>query len=62
MKLVKLEQVRKQHHMSCQEVAKRVGFSRQYYWLIENGQRTLSYENAKKIAAIFDLKPDDLFF
>ena len=36
--------------------------SKTYYWQLENNKRRMSYEMAVKIADIFKLKPDDLFY
>ena len=39
-----------------------LGISKPYYWQIEHDQKRLTYEMARKIAEIFHLKPDDLFY
>ena len=36
--------------------------SKTFYWQIENNKRRLSYDMAIRIASIFNLKPDSLFF
>ena len=33
-----------------------------YYFKIENGKRKLDYKMAVKIASIFNLTPDDIFY
>ena len=33
-----------------------------YYWQIEHNNSRLQYQLAKEIAAIFHLKPDDIFY
>ena len=43
-------------------MAEQVGISKSYYSMIENDKRGLSYINALKIAAVFDMKPDDIFY
>jgi putative transcriptional regulator len=43
-------------------MAKMLGISKPYYWQIENKKRRLYYSLAKKIASIFKLKPDDIFY
>lgn len=58
----KLSQLRKQHHLSSKEMAEKLGISQSYYWQIENGTRKLYYDMAKKIAKVFALKPDDIFY
>lgn len=58
----KLKEVRKKNSMSYEETAKLAGFSKTFYWQIENRKRRLTYENAVKIANVFHLKPDDIFY
>ncbi len=58
----RLREQREQAHITHEEMARRLNISKSYYWQLENKNRRLSYEMAKKIAAIFNLKPDDLFF
>ena len=48
--------------MSYESVAKEVGICKAYYWQIENGNRRLYYDLALKIANVFKLKPDELFY
>lgn len=57
----KLKQIREKHNYSGSDVANIVGITKGYYSLIENGKRGLSYPLAVKIAAVFNLKPDDIF-
>lgn len=59
--LVKLKKLREMENLTNQEVADKVGISKEYYWMIENGKRKLSYELAVKIANVFGTKPDDIF-
>lgn len=61
MPLNKLRAVRNASGYTCQQVADEVGITKEYYWMIENGKRRLSYEMSMKIAAVFKLKPDDIF-
>ncbi len=58
----KLQKLRKSKGYTCEEMAKRLNISKAYYWQLENQNRRLYYELAKEIAAIFDLKPDDIFY
>ncbi len=60
--LMHLKEIRMQHHYSCEQMAQKLNISKAFYWQIENKNRRLSYEMAKKIAAIFKMKPDDLFY
>ncbi len=57
----KLKTVRNESGLTCQQVADKVGITKEYYWMIENGKRRLSYEMSVKIATVFSLKPDDIF-
>ena len=58
----KLKELRLMNNLTVVEIAKKVGISPAYYWQIENKTRRLYYELAIKIAKIFKLKPDDIFF
>ncbi|MDD3453029.1 MAG: helix-turn-helix transcriptional regulator [Bacilli bacterium] len=58
----KLKAVRIMRKLTIYDMAKKLGISAPYYYQIENKQRKLSYEMAYKIAIIFNLKPDDLFY
>ena len=59
---VKLREVRKKNKYSLEQVAAKVGISKVYIWQIENGKRRLNYSLAIKIAKVFDMKPDELFY
>lgn len=43
-------------------MADRLGISACYYCQLENERKRLSYENAFKIAKIFNSRPDSLFY
>lgn len=58
----KLKEERKRHHMSCKDMAILLNISPGYYWQVENGTRRLLYDLAVRIAEIFQMKPDDLFY
>lgn len=58
----KLAELRKENNFSCQYMADQLKISKPFYWQLEHKQRKLSYEMAFKIAKIFDLKPDDIFY
>lgn len=60
--LQKLKKLRLEHKYTYQDMADKLKISKAYYWQLENNNRNLYYELAKKIANIFDLKPDDIFF
>ena len=59
---VKLREVRKKNKYSLEQVAAKVGISKVYIWQIENCKRRLNYSLAIKIAKVFDMKPDELFY
>ena len=61
-KLKKLQILRSNMQLTYKDVADMLKISKTYYWQIENGKRRLTYEFAKKIASIFNLKPDDIFY
>ncbi len=58
----KLKEHRTKKNITYQEFANIIGISKTYYWQLENKKRRLSYEMAIKIADVFDLKPDELFY
>lgn len=58
----KLKQIRTEFGYTYQKMAELLKISKTFYWQIENKQRTLTYEMAKRIAEIFKKKPDDLFY
>lgn len=58
----KLKKIRMKNGLTCSEVALKLGISKPFYWQIENGKRNLSYKMAVKIASIFKMKPDDIFY
>ncbi|MCI9279297.1 MAG: helix-turn-helix transcriptional regulator [Bacilli bacterium] len=57
-----LKKLREEYGYSLSYMAELLGISKSYYCQIEQKKRRLYYEMAKKIAFIFDLKPDDLFY
>ena len=58
----KLKEIRYKKKMTAKEVAEAVGISKAFYCQIENFKRRLSYETAIKIADVFNVKPDYLFY
>ncbi len=58
----KLKRIRKEKKLTTKDMANLIGFSQGYYVMLENGNRRLYYDTAKKIASVFNLKPDDLFY
>ena len=61
MKLEKLKKMRNIENLTYQHVADEIGISKEYYWMIENGKRRLTYELAVKIARVFKSSPDYIF-
>lgn len=61
MPLDKLKKIRTNADLTYQQVADEVGISKEYYWMIENGKRRLTYELAVKIAKVFNSSPDYIF-
>ena len=58
----KLQQYSKRYNYSCQDMADILNNSKSFYWQIENNKRRLNYDTALKIAKIFKMKPDNLFY
>ena len=58
----KLKELRIINNYSVVQLAKKIGISPSYYWQIENKKRRLYYSIAVKIAKVFNLKPDDIFY
>lgn len=58
----KLKAARIESNLTHQDMALKLGLSKSYYWQLENKKRNLSYAMAVKIANVFNLKPDDLFY
>lgn len=57
-----LKKIRIENNYSCADMGKMLNISKPFYWQIENQKRNLSYYMALKIAEIFELKPDELFY
>jgi putative transcriptional regulator len=57
-----LQKLRLEENYTYQDMAEKLNISKCYYWQIEHKKRRLYYDLAKRIAAIFHLKPDDIFF
>ena len=57
-----LKELRLKKGLSYEDMANKLQISKAYYWQIEHKNRRLSYEMAKEISKIFNLKPDDIFY
>lgn len=62
MRYDKLQKLRMEHGYSCRQIGKMVGITGAYYCQIETGVRNLSYNLACKIAKVFNMKPDEIFY
>lgn len=58
----KLKKIREENNYSYEDMANMLGISKCFYWQIEHKTRRLYYEMAMKIALIFNVMPDDLFY
>ena len=58
----KLKELRKKYNYTIAKMAELVGISPTYYWQIENKKRGLYYTVAIKIAKVFNMKPDEIFY
>lgn len=58
----KLKQLRIDSKLTHQMMADMLQISKPFYWQLENDQKRLNYDMAIKIAKIFGLKPDDIFY
>lgn len=56
LKRVWLEKIRKDNNLTHQDVATEIKISRQYYGMIENGERDPSVTIAKKIGKLLNFK------
>lgn len=57
-----LKDLRLKYGYSYQDMADKLHICKAFYWQIEHNNRRLQYKLAKDIAAIFDMKPDDIFY
>ncbi len=58
----KLRIIRKEKGYTIYDMAKMLNITASYYALLETKKRRMFYEMAYKIAAIFNMKPDNLFY
>ena len=59
---LKLKKLRTEKGYTTQYMGDKLGISKPFYSQIENGHRRLTYDMATKIAKIFKIKPDELFY
>ena len=58
----KLKDLRKKKHFTANLMANILDISEPFYSQLETEKRNLTYDMAIKIAKVFNLKPDDLFY
>ncbi len=61
-KLVKFRDMRKKKGLNLGDIAEVLQVSKAYVSMMETGKRSLDYKMAIKMASIFDVRPDDLFY
>lgn len=61
-KMNKLKKIRQEKKITIYQMAEKLGITASFYCQIENKKRRLFYDMAIKIAKIFDMKPDELFY
>ncbi|QZY56676.1 helix-turn-helix transcriptional regulator [Crassaminicella profunda] len=57
-----LKKARKKNKLAVCKIAEMLGISKSFYYKIESGARNPSILLAKKIADIFNMKVDEIFF
>lgn len=57
-----LRNLRYEKGYTTREMADMLEISKAFYCQLENNKRTLSYKMAYKMAKVFNLKPDDVFY
>ena len=58
----KLKELRKKKGFTQRQMAERINITISFYSQIENKKKRLYYDTAIKIAAIFNMRPDQLFY
>jgi putative transcriptional regulator len=58
----KLKQIRKDNNYTIYDMAKILKITPSFYSQIENKKKRLFYDMAIKISAIFNMKPDEIFY
>lgn len=58
----KLRELRLKNKFTNQFMAEMLEISKPYYWQLEHNEKRLTYDLAIKIADIFHLMPDDIFY
>jgi putative transcriptional regulator len=58
---MKLEQLRKEHNLTRQELAFKTGLSISYIYFIEREEKQPSFDVADRIASVFNVPVEELF-
>ena len=58
----KLKEIRKKKGFTQKQIAEQLDITISFYSQIENRKKRLYYDTAIKIAAIFNMHPDELFY
>ena len=58
----RIREARKAHNLTQEKAAERVFITGQFWSLIESGKKRASVDTYKRMAALFDLTLDDLFY
>lgn len=58
----KLRKLRYENGYTTKDMAEKLNISKAFYCQLENNKRTLSYKMAFRMAKIFNIKPDELFY
>lgn len=58
----RLKKKRKAMGFTIQDIAGKLSISTSYYWQLENKRKRLFYDMAVRIATLFNMKPDSLFY
>lgn len=60
--MAKLKKIRKEYKYTIYDMAKILQITPSFYSQIENKKKRLFYDMAVKISAIFNMKPDQIFY
>ena len=58
----KIKEKRKKRGFTIHDMAAKLSISPSYYWQLENNRKRLFYDMAVRMAALFNVKPDSLFY
>lgn len=58
----KLKEIRKKKGFSQREMAERLNITISFYSQLESKKKRMYYDTAIKIADIFNMRPDDIFY